>query len=71
MVSCQRLLSEHCINHNETFPPVVRFSSIRTLLAFAMQNDILIDQMDVISALLNGELEEEAFNLAKKIWSTD
>ena len=61
MISCQRLLSEHGIDHNETFSPVVRFSSIRTLLAFAMQNDILIDQMDVLSAFLNGELEEETY----------
>ena len=40
---------------------MVRFSSIRTLLTFAVQNDMLIDQMDVISAFLTGELEEEIY----------
>ena len=45
----------------ETFAPVVRFSSIRVLLAHSIQNDMLVHQMDVQTAFLNGTLEEEIF----------
>ena len=49
------------IDYDETFSPVVRFSSIRALLAYAVQNDVLIHQMDVVTAFLNGNLEEEIY----------
>ena len=43
------------------FSPVVRYSSIRTLLAIANQYDMEIHQIDVISAYLNGVLEDEIY----------
>jgi len=49
------------IDYDETVAPVVRFSSIRTLLAFAIQNSLLIYQMDVVTAFLNGTLSEEIY----------
>ena len=49
------------IDYDETFSPVARFSSIRTLLAFAVQRGMLIYQMDVVTAFLNGDLKEEIF----------
>ena len=49
------------IDYDETFSPVVCFSSIRGLLAFAVQNDMLIHQMDVVTAFLNGRLDEEIY----------
>ena len=49
------------IDYDETFSPVVRFCSIRLLLAFAVQNDLLIHQMDVETAFLNGKLDEEIY----------
>ena len=49
------------IDYDETFSPVVRFSSIRALLAYAVQNGLLIHQMDVVTAFLNGNLEEEIY----------
>ena len=52
---------KHGIDYEETFSPVVRFSSIRSLLAFAVQNDMLIHQMDVVSAFLYGKLSEEIY----------
>ena len=54
-------VQKFCIDYDETFSPVVRFSSIRFLLAFAVQNDLLIDQMDVETAFLNGKLDEEIY----------
>lgn len=48
-------------DYDETFSPVVRFSSIRTLLSFAVQNNLHVHQMDVVTAFLNGHLEEEIY----------
>ena len=61
-----RLVGKGCsqkygIDYDETFSPVVRFSSIRGLLAFAVQNDMLIHQMDVVTAFLNERLDEEIY----------
>ena len=49
-------VQKHGIDFDETFSPVVRFSSIRT---FGVQKNMLIHQMDVVTAFLNGELNEE------------
>ena len=49
------------IDYDETFSPVVRFSSIRALLAYAVQNDMIIHHMDVVTAFLNGKLDEEIY----------
>ena len=49
------------IDYEETFSPVVRYQSIRTLLAFDVQNDMLLHQMDVVTAFLNGTLEEDIY----------
>ena len=52
---------EYGIDYVETFAPVVRFSSIRTLLAFAVQNNMIIHQMDVVTAFLNGQLNDDIY----------
>eukprot|EP00731_Ephydatia_muelleri_P020359 Em0013g86a len=52
---------KHGIDYDETFSPVVRFTSVRTLLAFAVQNGMMVHQMDVVTAFLNGTLEEEIY----------
>ncbi len=46
---------------DDIFSPVVRFSSIRTLLSFAVQNNPHVDQMDVVTAFLNWHLDEEIY----------
>ena len=49
------------VDYEETFAPVVRFTSIRALLAYALQRNMLIHQMDVETAFLNSTLDEEIY----------
>jgi transposase InsO family protein len=49
------------VDYKETFAPVVRYSSLRTLLAVANERKMHIHQMDVKTAFLHGELEEEIY----------
>ena len=46
------------VDFNEVFSPVVKHSSIRVLLSIAAYNDLELDQMDVKSAFLHGDLSE-------------
>ena len=47
------------IDYHETFAPVIKYQSLRMLLAVATQEDWHIHQMDVETAFLNGDLDEE------------
>lgn len=47
------------IDYQEIFSPVVRYSTIRFLMAFAVKNDLKIHQMDAVTAFLQGELNDE------------
>jgi len=49
------------IDYFDTFAPVTRISSIRVLLALAATHKLVIHQMDVKIAFLNGDLEEEIY----------
>lgn len=49
------------LDYDETFAPVARISTLRCLLAFANQYKLLIHQMDVKTAFLNGDLKEDIF----------
>jgi len=49
------------IDFDETFSPVAHFESLHMLLVLAALEDWHIHQMDVKSAFLNGELEEEIY----------
>lgn len=49
------------IDYNETYAPVVRYNSIRLLIAFAVQHNYRLHQMDVITAYLQGNIEEELY----------
>ena len=51
----------HGQDYDETFAPVVRFESLRTVIALAVQNGLKLHQMDVTTAFLNGELREEVY----------
>ena len=58
---CLGYSQRYGIDFEETFAPVVRSSSIRVLLAFGLQNDMIIHQIDVITAFLNGKLQEDIY----------
>lgn len=47
------------IDYAETFSPVVRYSTIRFLVAIAAKLNLDIDQMDAVTAFLQGDLKEE------------
>ena len=49
------------IDYEETFSPVVRFESVRSVIALAVHGNMRLHQMDVKTAFLNGELCEEVF----------
>lgn len=49
------------IDFTDTFAPVIRYESIRTILSIAAKNDWDIVQLDVETAFLNGELFEEIY----------
>ena len=48
-------------DYDETFCPVVRLESLQTVIALAVQNGLKLHQVDVTTAFLNGELEEEVY----------
>ena len=49
------------IDYEETFAPVARYSSIRSILSLVAQMGWKIHQMDVKTTLLNGVIEEEVY----------
>ena len=49
------------IDYEETFSPVVRFSSIRLILTIVANLNLELYQMDIKKAFLNGELDEEIY----------
>ncbi|KAL7284388.1 hypothetical protein ACG7TL_001678, partial [Trametes sanguinea] len=55
-------------DYHETFSPVARFESIGYLLAHAALEDWDIESMDVKTAFLNGDLEEEIYMEQPEGW---
>jgi hypothetical protein len=49
------------VDYDETFAPVARAESIRTLIAIAAQRNMHLHQMDVKTAFLNGKLDEDIY----------
>ena len=52
---------EERIDYDETYALVARLEAIRMFLAFAAHSNFKVYQMDMKSAFLNGELEEEVY----------
>ena len=55
-------------DYHETFSPVARFESLRYMFAHAALEDWEMDSMDVKTAFLNGELEEEIYMEQPEGW---
>lgn len=49
------------VDYNDVFSPVVKHSSIRVLLAMVAKFDFELEQLDVKTSFLHGELEETIF----------
>ncbi|GJS93742.1 retrovirus-related pol polyprotein from transposon TNT 1-94 [Tanacetum coccineum] len=49
------------LDYFDTYSPVTRITSIRTIIAIAALRNLEIHQMDVKTAFLNGDLEEEIY----------
>ena len=47
------------VDFEEIFSPVVKMSSIRVVLGLAASLDLEVEQLDVKTAFLHGDLEEE------------
>ena len=46
------------VDYNEVFSPVAKYSTIRLLCALVVLFDLVLDQMDVVTAFLYGLLDE-------------
>jgi hypothetical protein len=49
------------IDYEETFSPVARYTSIRTIISLETSMGWKLHQMDVKTTFLNGEIEEEIY----------
>ena len=49
------------INYGDTYSPVIRFETIRTVLSLTVQNDFEVHNMDVSTAFLNGNLTDNIY----------
>ena len=49
------------VDFDEIFSPVVKMSSIRIVLSIAASMNLEVEQIDVKTAFLHGDLEEEIY----------
>ena len=49
------------IDFDEIFSPVVKMTSIRTILSLVAVEDLYLEHLDVKTTFLHGELEEEIY----------
>jgi hypothetical protein len=52
---------EHGIDYDETFAPVIKQQALKLLLAIAVNEESEVHQIDISTAFLNGELEEQVY----------
>jgi len=49
------------IDFDEIFSPIVKMTSIRTILSLVVVEDLHLEQLDVKTTFLHGDLEEEIY----------
>ncbi|CAO2827530.1 unnamed protein product [Amaranthus hypochondriacus] len=49
------------VDYNEIFAPVVKLNTIRTVLSIVAIEDLYLEQLDVKTAFLHGDLDEEIY----------
>ncbi len=49
------------MDYGETYAPVVKFTSVRVMLATVAINDIELHQMDVVTAFLHGDIDKDIY----------
>jgi hypothetical protein len=59
VAKCSRQIPN--IDYNDVFSPVVKHSSIRALLGIVAMHDLELEQLDMKTAFLHGDLEEEIY----------
>ena len=59
------------IDYGETFSPVVRYTSIRMLLAISAKYNLDIEQMDVVTAFLHGKIDEDIYMIQPPEFAQD
>nr|GEY15011.1 retrovirus-related Pol polyprotein from transposon TNT 1-94 [Tanacetum cinerariifolium] len=59
--SCSGYRQEEGIDFKESFAPVARLEAIRIFLTYAAHKNMVVYQMDVKTAFLNGNLREEVY----------
>jgi hypothetical protein len=57
---------EHGVDYHETFASTLRVIYVRTLLALAAYNDWEVEQLDVVTAVLEADIEEEIYTRQSK-----
>ncbi|GJU19075.1 zinc finger, CCHC-type containing protein [Tanacetum coccineum] len=57
----QGLRQKSGIDYFDTYAPVARISTIKLLIVMALIHNLIIHQMDVKTAFLNGELDDEVY----------
>ena len=58
LVTCSQQFG---IDYNETFAPVMKYKSLRIILAIVAIKDYELKQLDVKSAFLNADIKEEVY----------
>ena len=49
------------VDYEDTFAPVAKYSSIRTVLAISNELNLEVHQMDVKTAFLNGDIDTDIY----------